>query len=264
MTTVTGRFTVLLALASIAGIASARIDLPWDGGYFGVNVGDASSSTCNSWALSGPMIDGAIASEFNNRDCATSGALVGGVQVGENFQYQRLMLGIAADLDFWSAKDLNQSLKYSGAAPPPGSYDFSSKQGPSEFAVIGPRIGYAGDTWLPYLRMGAVITAGSHNSRLSYTPAGATIPTASFGGGKDLSTTGWAAGGGVEVGLNGAWSISAEYLHVSLGKGSDSTATCNGSVSACAALSGIAFENSHEGFSANLFRVGVTYWFGYW
>jgi len=54
---------------------------------------------------------------------------------------------------------------------------FPGKLSPKDFAIVGPRIGYAGDLWLPYLRVGAIITTGSHNSTLSYTPAGATKST---------------------------------------------------------------------------------------
>jgi outer membrane immunogenic protein len=264
MTTTTGRSATLLAMAAIANVVSAKSDVPWDGVYVGVNTGEASSSTCNSWALNGAMIAPAIALEFNNRDCSTNRALVGGVQIGENFQYKRLVLGVDADLDFWRAKEFKQSLKYSGVVPSPGTYLYSGKLSPSGFAVIGPRIGYAGDTWLPYLRVGTIIAAGSHNSTLFYTPTGAKKPTASFSGGKEFSSTGWVAGGGFELGLNGAWSITAEYLHSNFGKGSNSSTTCNGSVPTCATFSGMAFDNIHEGFSANIFRVGVTYWFGYW
>jgi len=257
-------FIVLLALAAVTGTGYARTDTPWDGLSLGVNAGEASSSTCNSWALNGATLDASIASEFYNRDCSKSSALVGGLQIGDNFQFKRLLLGIGADVDYWSAKDVNQSLKYPGAVPPSGTYDFSGKLSPSGFAVIGPRIGYAGDTWLPYLRAGAIVTAGSHNSTFYYTAAGATKPIASFSGGKDFSTSGWVAGGGFELGLNGAWSITAEYLHANLGKGSNTAATCNGLVAACAAFSGISFDNTHEGFSSNIFRIGINYWFGYW
>lgn len=254
---------VLLALASIAGVARARSDVPWDGGYLGVNLGYPSTSSCDSWALSGATIDSAVASAFNHQNCS-AGALVGGVQFGENYQFKRLVLGVGADLDLWSAKNLNEFLTYTGAVPPAGTYAFSSRQNPSAIAVIGPRVGYAGDLWMPYLRAGAVISAGSHNSTLVYTPTAAPSRTASFSGGRAFSTAGWAAGGGFELGLNGAWSITAEYLHVSLGKGSDSATACSGTTSACAAFSGVSFDNIHEGFSANLLRIGVTYWFRYW
>ena len=174
MTTFTRRFIILVGLPLIAGVAWARTDIPWDGVYFGGNFADASSSTCNSWALKGALMDLLIASEFNLRNCSKSDALVGGLQVGENFQSKRLVWGIGADLDFWSAKNFSQSLKFSGAAPPAGTYVFSNKQSPSGFAVIGPRIGYAGDTWLPYLRVGTIVAMGSHGSTLFYTPAAAT------------------------------------------------------------------------------------------
>jgi opacity protein-like surface antigen len=264
MTTLSGRSATLLALAAIESVASAKSDIPWDGFYVGVNAGEASSSTCNRWALNGATINPVIAYEFNNRDCSNGSAIVGGVRIGENFQYKRLVWGVGADLDYWHAKDFNQSLKYSGAVPSPGTYTFSDKLSPSGFAVIGPRIGYAGDTWLPYVQVGTIITAGPHNSTLFYAPTGAKKPTASFSGGKDSSSTGWVAGGGFELGLNGAWSITAEYLHSNFGKGSNSSSACNGSVPTCAAFSGISFNNAHEGLSANMVRVGVTHWFGYW
>jgi outer membrane immunogenic protein len=264
MTMFIRRSTILLALTSFVGVASARPDIPWDGNYLGGNVGEATNSSCNGWSLTGSALDAGTAAEFSNRVCNTGGAFVGGVQFGQNVQHGRLVLGIAADIDFWSSKDLSQSLNSSGAIPPAGTYVFSSKRNPSGLIVIGPRIGYAGSIWLPYLKAGGVIAPGSHNSSLTYIPRGSPVATASFEGGKDFSTFGWAAGGGFELALNGAWSITAEYLHIALGKGSDSTTTCSGTASACAPFAGIAFENTHEGFSANIIRLGVTYWFGYW
>lgn len=245
----------------IASAASAQSDRPWDGLYTGVNAGGARNNACTNSTLNGATIDSASIATFSS--CSSSG-LVGGVQIGENFQTKRLFWGVGADLDTWNTKNTNQMLKYTGAVPPPGTFDFSAKLSPSDFAIIGPRIGYAGDLWLPYLRVGAIITTGSHNSTLSYTSAGTTKPTVSFSGGKNFTSTGWAAGGGTEIGLNGAWSITVAYLHANLGKGSNSTATCSGSASACAACSGISLDSSHDAFTANIFRIGVNYWFGYW
>lgn len=190
--------------------------------------------------------------------------MIFGLQAGENFQYKRLVWGLGVDLDDWTAKNHNQSSTFAGAAPPAGTYVSSGKLNPGLIAVIGPRIGYAGDSWFPYLTAGAVIAGDSHDSTLSYTPAGGTKPTASFNGSKNFSTTGWATGGGVEIGLNGAWSISAEYLHVNLGKGSSSAASCSGTAAACAVFSGLSLESTQSSFSANLFRIGISYYFSYW
>lgn len=258
------RCAVCWALAGITGIAAARTSAPWDGAYVGFNVGDGSVRACDSWALKGETINSTIAPQFTRPNCSHTGALVSGIQIGETFQYKRLVWGIGADVDYWAGRTINDSFKYSGTAPPPGSYTFSSKETPSGFAIISPRIGYAGDTWLPYLRVGGIFSAGAHKSDLFYTPTGSIKPTASFSGGTDFSTVGWVAGGGFELGLNGAWSITAEYLHASLGKGSDSTGICNGAAAACAAFSGVSLGTSHEGSSANIFRIGITCWFDYW
>jgi outer membrane immunogenic protein len=256
------RSAAFLALLLIAAAASAESDIPWDGIYLGLNAGEARNNTCNSGTLAGATIDSANAPTFYNPSCTNSGSLVGGIQVGENFQHKHLVLGFGADLDVWSGKSRGTSLAYTGAMPPPGTYSLSGKDTPSGFAVIGPRIGYGALQFLAYVKGGAVITDGSHDSTLSYIPAGSKLPTASFSGGKSFSSTGWAAGGGFEYGLNGPWSISAEYLHVNLGKGSDSASTCSGT--ACAAFTGISFDSRHGSFTANTFRIGINYWFGYW
>src|SRR5258708_17537062 len=208
-------------------------------------------------------MDSASVAALTSRYCP-SGGIVGGVQIGENFQAKGVVWGVGAELDDWRAKDNKASLKYGGAAPPPGTYAFSGKLTPHDFAIIGPRIGYAGDLWLPYLRGGVIVTTGSHNSTLSYTPAGATKSTASFSGGHNFKTTGWAAGAGTEIGLNGAWPMTAEFIQLNLGKGSNSTTTCSGSAPACAAFSRISLGSTHDRFTANVFRVGINYWFGYW
>jgi outer membrane immunogenic protein len=259
-----GRLATFLALALIACAASAQSDIPWDGFYAGLNAGEARNNACNSGTLAGAAIDPPIATAFYNPNCPNNGSFVGGVQAGENFQYKHLVVGLYADLDTWLGKNRSMSLSYTGAVPPPGTYTFSGKNTPSGFAVIGPRIGYGILQFMSYFEAGAVITDGSHNSTLSYTPAGTKTPTSSFSGGKSYASTGWAAGGGFEYGLNGPWSISAEYLYISLGKGSASAATCSGAGTACAAFTGISFDSTHGSFTANTFRIGINYWFGYW
>jgi outer membrane immunogenic protein len=255
------RLAALLALACIAEVASAQSDTPWNGFYVGANTGGARNNTCMSSMLKASANDSASAAISSG---CPGGGLVGGLQIGENFQTKRLVWGVGADVDFWSAKDNSSSLKSTGAALPPGTYTLSSKPNPNDFAIVGGRIGYAGNLWLPFLKAGALITTGSHNSTVSYTPAGTTKPTAAFDGGKDLSSTGWVAGGGTEIGLNGAWSISVEYLHANLGKGANSTTACSGSASACAGLSGVSLDTSRHGSGVSLFRIGLNYWFGYW
>ncbi|MGB6310585.1 MAG: outer membrane beta-barrel protein [Steroidobacteraceae bacterium] len=257
------RLLAVLALASMTGVACAQSDTPWNGGYLGVNAGEASNHACNSWTASGTAIDAAGGTAFSNRNCASS-SFVGGLQLGDNFQYKRLVWGLEADLDLWGGGNRSRTSAYAGASPPPGTYTVSGRLNPSDFVMIAPRVGYAGTLWMPYVTAGAIATLGSHDGTLAYTPMGAAKPTASFGGGKNFSSGGWVAGGGAEWGLNGPWSIKAEYLHVNLGGGSSSTAACSGTPEACAIFSGVSLNSSHDGLSVNMFRFGITYWFSYW
>jgi hypothetical protein len=171
----TGRCAVCVALTALAGVATARGNAPWDGGYLGFDAGDGSSSACTEWTLTGVAADPANTGPFNSSNCSKKDGLVAGLKGGENFQYKRLVWGIGADLDYWGSKTTNQSFTYAGA-----------------------------------------------------------------------------------------WSISAEYLRANLGKGSDSTAACAGTATVCAGFSGLSLDGTHGGFSSNIVRVGVVYYFGYW
>jgi hypothetical protein len=48
--------------------------------------------------MNGAMIDPAVAPTFNFGDCSKSGALLGGVQIGENFQSGRAHASFSANL----------------------------------------------------------------------------------------------------------------------------------------------------------------------
>jgi outer membrane immunogenic protein len=261
MNEVMGSLAVVLALISVGGAASAQNSAAWDGFYAGLGVGGASTNACSSSTLTGASIDPTSVTTFSG---CPSGGIVGGIQIGENIQTKRLVWGVGADLDFSSSKVNNQSMKFAGPAPPAGSYGSAGRFSPKDFAIVGARIGYAGDLLMPFLRAGGAFALGSRNSSLNYTPVGAAVPNASFSEGKNFASTGWAAGGGVEIGLNGAWSIAAEYLHLSLGKGANSTTTCAGTAVACAAFAGISLDNTHNAFTSNIFRIGINYWFNYW
>jgi opacity protein-like surface antigen len=250
---------VLLALILMTSHAAAQ-STQWDGFYLGASLGGENSKVCSTSTLKGLNIDPTTAT-FSG---CSSGGVLGGVQFGDNFQIKRLVLGLGADLVLSAAKNNNSTLTFAAAAPPPGTYTLAGKTSPRDFAIIGGRIGYGGNLIFPYVRAGAVLTTGSQSSTLAYIPAGTTAPDASFGAGKNFSSTGWAAGAGAEIGLNGAWSISAEYLRVNLGQGSTSTSTCAGAANACSPFAGVSLDTAHNSYTANVIRIGINYWFNYW
>ena len=108
----------------------------------------------------------------------------------------------------------------------------------------------------------ATMRRSSAERELAFTPDGSSNADASFSEGRNTATAGWAAGAGSEIVWHGAWSVSTEFLRVSLGKAGVTTSTCSGSASACAAFSGISLDTQRQGFSANLFRFGINYKFG--
>jgi len=259
----------MLALTAVAAAASAEDpgatgQRSWEGFYAGGNIGGAWSTTCNTWEP-GNLIKGTppLANAFYNRNCPNNSTFIGGLQFGYNFQVDRIVWGLDFDYDGWASNKHNRSYTYAGATPPPnGTYTFNGNVSPSGFGLIHPRIGYVIDDWLPYFTAGAIVAGGSHSSTAAFTPVGGSAPTTSFSGGKNFTSTGWIVGVGAEYGLNGPWSLKAEYLYANLGKGKNTTTTCTASASACAAFSNFSLDNIHNSFTANLFRVGFNYRFG--
>ncbi len=271
----TSRVAALLALTTLAGAAYAQDiiatqNTPWKGFYAGGNIGGAWNHTCSSWEP-GPGITGnpALANAFYNRDCPNNGNFIGGVDLGYNFQIDQWVWGFKADYDAVGSKTKTVSRNYTAVSPtdpfPSGTYTASGKLSPNGIFLLGPRVGYAFDQWLPYFRIGGAFSSGQHNSTLSYTPVGGTAPTNSFTGGKNYKTTGFNAGFGVDYDISGPWSFTAEYNYVKLSKGTNSTFACStakGTVPPiCTNYANFSLDNIHNSLTLNMFRVGFHYSF---
>jgi hypothetical protein len=74
------RFVAMLALRSIADVASAQSDQPWNGFYAGLNAGGAWNTSCRSGTLAAALVDPALATVHFNRACPNRGCR-GGMQV---------------------------------------------------------------------------------------------------------------------------------------------------------------------------------------
>ncbi len=251
----------LLLCWAAAGTSVAAGPNVWDGPYVGTQLGDATNRGCSSYILRGPGLD--VGGQTTSQACS-SGSVVGGAEIGENFQYKHVFWGLAADIDLATGTKSNRSWVSNGTSSPKGTYLDSERLSPDGFLMIAPRIGYAGREWAPYLRAGGLAAFGGRDSSVAYTPLGGTRSTASFTGGKSFDTIGWVAGGGIEWGLYGPWSLGFEYMHANLGKGSSASAGCAGTVVACKGFSGIALENLHNPFTVTLYRIAVNYYFDFW
>jgi outer membrane immunogenic protein len=264
------RAAALLALTAVAGAASAQdviatVQNPWEGFFVGANIGGAWNHTCQSWEPGETIKSSAtLSSAFYNRDCPNNGNFIGGVDIGYNFQIDQWVWGLKADYDAIGSKSYNRSYTYvNGGALDPipgGTYAVNGKVSPNGIFLLGPRIGYAIDQWLPYFRFGGAFAGGQHTSTLSFTPTAGGAPT-SISGGKNFKSSGYNVGAGFDYGVNGPWSINAEYNYVNLGKGTNSTFTCTGNAGICATYSGFSLDNIHNSFTLNMFRVGFHYSF---
>ena len=138
--------------------------------------------------------------------------LAGGVQLGYNWQSGAFVFGGETDLQISGADDTFAPWKFSNPW----------------FGTLRGRAGYAVNNVLFYGTLG-----------LAYGGVRGEV----VGLSESKTHIGWAAGAGVEVGLNPAWSARAEYLYIDL---SDRAYTITG---------------VKNGVESNLLRFGVNYHF---
>jgi outer membrane immunogenic protein len=149
--------------------------------------------------------------KVENLPLKPSGVL-GGIQGGYNWQSGQFVLGADADLQLSTADDT--------FAP----YQFSNPW----FGTVRGRVGWAFNNILVYG------TGGLAYDRTRLNFAGLT---------ESHTDAGWAAGGGVEVGLTPHWSAKAEYLYFDLGNQS------------------YVLTGTSNGLTSNLLRFGINYRF---
>jgi outer membrane immunogenic protein len=167
--------------------APSELPFSWTGFYAGINGGYAWGQS--SW--SDPTV-GTSSGNFN-----TSGGLVGG-QLGYNWQTGAVVLGIETDADWMSVKGSTAGL--GGVCALDGGGQCQTQQ--SWVGTTRARVGYAFDRWLPYVTGGV-----AYGNIQAVQPTGTTTNT----------NVGWAAGGGLEYGIDRNWSAKFEYLHIDLG-----------------------------------------------
>jgi outer membrane immunogenic protein len=185
-------FAAVTGLMLFAGSSAYAADMPvkappapyipapvwnWTGFYIGVNLGGTWADT-NSENFTGDM-----------------SGVVGGGQIGYNWQINNVLLGVEGDFNGTSLKnDTNLSI---------AGIPFSTSGKLPWFATARGRLGWVDGPWLVYATGGAAWV----NFEADVSAPGGTI--------SDHTTkTGWTAGGGVEWMFLPKWSAKLEYLFV--------------------------------------------------
>ena len=248
----------LLAAAALAALTGSALaaDLPsrkaapvlpppppppmWTGFYAGLNIGggwDAGNGNSNAWNLYG--MNGGVTNGM-------SGGVIGGGQIGYNYQISSLALGgmgalIGAEADFQGT-----SMGSNGNG---GNYyyfgNYGSRTGVSVpwFGTVRGRIGLTiMPTLLIYGTGGFAYADVQRNGGLLGWNNGST------------TQTGWTAGGGAEWMFMPNWSAKAEYLYTDVSGGNSNYWGGNW---------GTSINNVNNHTRWNTVRAGVNYHFNW-
>ncbi len=251
----------------------------WTGLYFGANVGgifDASNGATTSAAplfndlTDGAGINGGAATFFGSASAGSIAAraslsnlgVIGGGQIGFNWQFNNILAGIEADIQ---GATLSSVASAAGAAlePATASLVASTSSYTKTLNYLGTVRGRLGFLFTPTLLVfgsgglaygGLGFTHGvfqsSANPNFPLTASSAVFSDANIG---------WTAGGGVEWMFLPNWSAKAEYLYYDLG-----TATAAGVATGVAPNGNLLFGSSYQSsthFNGHIVRAGVNYHF---
>jgi outer membrane immunogenic protein len=224
-------FTGFYAGASVGGVLGGTKYLETPNGAFGAAAANVAGVGTSSTAPRG---------------------VLGGLELGYNWQIGHFVLGIETDFSGWDMSS-NSGQTATGPSPPgfglPAVIPYSSSGTVTSnwLYTLRPRVGFANGNMLTYLTAGLAVT----NLRFSESiTMGAGAPT--LIGSTSATVAGWTAGGGVEYALSYNWFIKAEYLYASF-----SNQTAAQVVAPFPALTGTATAN----LNANIVRAGFDYRF---
>jgi outer membrane immunogenic protein len=260
---------VIAVLAGLFGATSAlAADLParvytkapvmvdpgynWSGFYLGGNVG-------YSWGRSSDtssFTNGAGTVLFTTAGSSNLDGVVGGGQVGYNWQTQNWVWGLEADIQGTGERGSRDLTCPLGICRPPAPAGIAVVLGAPVPASLTQQIDWFGTV---RARGGILLTPRV----LLYATGGLAYGGVNTGetiGGLGFSTTdtrvGYTVGAGIEGAIGGNWTAKLEYLYVDLGRTSGSFATT------IAALGGGTLTSNYSSrITDNVLRVGVNYRF---
>ena len=178
----------------------------WTGFYAGVNAGFGGGTFRHPLAING--------TEFLSVNVTSSGFMLGG-QVGYNMQFENLLAGVEADLQWTNIRGQLDLTVPAVVAPPGGDLALGTEV--EWFGTVRARLGYT-----PVDRMMIYGTGGfAYGGMRSYARG-----TGGFAG-LDASARslrwGWTVGAGAEYAFTDALSLKTEYLYTDLGRSNITT-----------------------------------------
>jgi outer membrane immunogenic protein len=164
----------------------------WTGFYVGGNIGGGWADVSNSTTFGGVTFSGS----------ETLSGVIGGGQIGYNWQFNNWLIGVEADL-----QGSGQRRDYSGAI---GGLAVTGTDRIPWFGTVRGRIGAVWNSWLVYFTGGGAW--GEFESTATATFGGVTVT-----GSTSDTHAAWTIGGGLETMLWDRWSGKIEYLYIDTG-----------------------------------------------
>ena len=168
----------------------------WTGFYIGGNAGAA-------WTKIN--VNDSLGDSWSNSQQAV---FAGGGQVGANYQFNWLVVGVEADFD-WLSNNHNSS---NAISTPIGALQFSAND--RWITTLAGRVGVAADNWLFYAKGGGG-WVGVNNPTLTNLTTGGSISVSNSN-----SNSGWLAGAGIEWAFAPNWTAKIEYDFLGLNNSS--------------------------------------------
>jgi outer membrane immunogenic protein len=252
--------TVLAALGSASALAA---DLPargmyakapmmtpidsWAGLYIGGNVGYG-WGTGNTDAVYNPTGTGAANASLGSK----SNGVIGGGQIGYNWQAGSFVYGLEADIDGAGLRSTSRQglIDTAGFAEPAATSFVTATNKLDWFGTVRGRLGLTVTPNFLLYGTGGFAFGGVDNSANTQF---STTPGASAAASVNTTRTGWTAGAGAEWMFAHNWSAKLEYLYLDLGK---SSATGNETPALTPVAATYTWHNQE-----NIVRVGVNYHF---
>lgn len=243
----------------------------WTGFYVGLNAGVGFNSGSNNGlrAVALPGADPAIIDAVDyvnaglvgvNRDDNNAG-FTGGAQIGYNWQFGAMVLGLEADINYLDRSRKNRDFTVVGTGDYQG-YELDVTQGgggSNWFGTIRPRIGVAFDRTMVYAT-GGLAYGGSHNRNGAVTLYDANDDVvARWEGRRSGSNWGWTIGAGVEHAFSNNFSLKLEYLYVDLDRGGNNDLV---RVAGDVRADQVAFRGGRADANFHVVRAGLNWRFG--
>ena len=228
----------------------------WTGFYIGGNVGYSwgrSSDTSSLTNTAGTVL-------FASTDKSNLDGIVGGGQIGYNWQMQSWLFGLEADIQGTGEKGSRAFTcpVGGGCSPPLGGFNALVLLGPAVPATLTQKIdwfgtfrGRIGVLATPKVLLYA--TGGLAYGEVNSAESIGIVPSAFS---SSSTNVGWTLGAGIEGVIGGNWTAKLEYLYVDLGTVSGSFLTTLPALGG-----GFITSNYSSRVTDNVLRVGLNYKF---